>query len=106
MLYFKLLLKKLSKKEVETRSLKVYKTLNDIREQVVTEITDLYSFFIPHYLFPKDFLSNVKRQVLDALGETCRMRDLITVAERIIYNDTVELMIKLNHGVMPELAQV
>ena len=106
MLYFKLLLKKLSKREVEIRTLEVYKILDDIRNQVVAEITDLYSFFIPPYLFPRDFLVNVKRQLLEKFGETCRMRDLIIAAEHIIYNDTVELMVSLNNGVMPELAQV
>ena len=106
MLYIKLLLKRLSRKEVKIESVEVDKILNDIKSKVVDEITDLYSFFIPNYLFPEDFMPNVKRKLVDLLGEASPARDLIVTAERIIYNDIVELMIKLNHGVMPELAQV
>jgi hypothetical protein len=106
MLYFRLLFKKLSRKEVEIESSEVDKILGEIREQVVADFSDLYSFFIPYYLFPADFMSNVKKQIATRLGQRARMRDLIIVAEGIIYDDTVELMIKLNHGVMPELARV
>ena len=106
MLYFRLLFKKLSKKEVQIESLKVDKILNDIREQVVAEITDLYSFYIPYYLFPVDFMTQVKRKLSGMFGEAAPQRELIIAAERIIYNDTIALMVKLNHGVMPELARV